>query len=259
VVHFILDDAESVQILNETKLFTQEDYQSRRRWEKITEWNNKTGFFGPDDIIGLGDADEIPSRTNVNLFKHCQMTKPRVDVGIWFPLGNISYVYCPTYIPIKNKPCSFGDPTFWKFEAAFDPSLYLVHKWTKEQKNFPDRMWGTSGPYLLGGMHMSHYTYMPMILLKRITGTEMQWTQIEQLRKRLRDVVLGDSLQQLQKELSKSPKPGSTKLISQMDHRKLEGIHYLPWFYECNRARYPRWEEGSDSRLGPLDRSGNKN
>lgn len=256
VVHFTLDDSDAQTVDLEAGIWAREYYQATKRWERIVQWNNQTNFFGPDDIIGFGDADEIPSRENVHLLKHCQMKQPRLDVGIWFPIADIHHTYCPTYIPIRGEKCSFGDPTFWKWPAAFDPSLYLVHIWSKKRKWFPDRMWGTSGPYLLGGIHLSQYGYLPFLLAKKLAATETENKGMVKMMQSLAIDLKNNTLQKYNKGLAGGIGKFQVSVHpnSYFDPKDLNGLQYLPWFYDCNRDRYPQWEGKPDGRLGDLDR-----
>ena len=70
IVHFIIDDADiqfADMALKEFhpelhKIWTMEFYQELLRWVKFLEWNSQSNYFGPNDIVGFGDADEIASR-----------------------------------------------------------------------------------------------------------------------------------------------------------------------------------------------------
>ena len=51
-----------------------ESHQERRRWELFVQWNEQQGgVFGPTDLVGFGDVDNIPSRMNVYMLKHCEL------------------------------------------------------------------------------------------------------------------------------------------------------------------------------------------
>lgn len=45
--------------------------------------------FGPNDLIGFGDTDEIASRENIVKIKQCDFHSDSIDVGIWFLNGPI--------------------------------------------------------------------------------------------------------------------------------------------------------------------------
>ena len=246
VVHLILDDLDTAvadSISNSKKMFAREVYQENLRWQKIILWNNRTNFFGPDDVIGLGDTDEIASRRNVELVKHCVMGKPSLDIGIWFPFGNVNYAFRSDF-PLRGHPYTLGDPTFWTLASATE-----YHRVTK---NSPSRMRGYSMSYLLGGIHMTHYSYLPPRIIKSLTATEAGarnslWVE-------LGNAFNSNSVAAFEAKLAlpyghpnKRVKP-----LSEIAAKDLEGIVYYPWFYQCNRARYPRWEWKSDSRLGVL-------
>lgn len=112
VVHIVMDDVDTAHIDSST-IFTVDNMQEQRRWEKILEWQNLTSFFVDTDLIGFGDTDETPSQQNVHLLKHCeQNNNDPVDMGIWFPMGRINQAYL-TDLPVTNHPYSLGDLTFY--------------------------------------------------------------------------------------------------------------------------------------------------
>jgi hypothetical protein len=226
---------------------TREKYQETLRWQKIILWNNRTSFFAPDDVIGFGDTDEIASRRNVELVKHCAMakTRPSLDIGIWFPFGNVGYAYKSDF-PIRGHPYTLGDPTFWTFASAT--------KHHRRTKNIPGRRRGNSMSYLLGGIHMSHYSYLPLIIIKSLTATEAAGAR-DRLWVELANAFNSDNLAAWEANISlpfRGVPNERVNPLSKIPSTELEGIVYHPWFYECNRARYPRWEWKNDSRLGVL-------
>jgi hypothetical protein len=244
VVHLILDDLDTAAVANrDSRMWTREVYQETLRWQKIMLWNNRTSFFGPDDVIGFGDTDEIASRRNVELVKHCTMGKPSLDIGIWFPFGNVGYAFQSGF-PIRGHPYTLGDPTFWTFASAT--------KYNRLTKNIPSRRRGQSMAYLLGGIHMSHYSYLPPRIIKSLTATE--GGARDRLWVELAKAFNSNHLAAWEAKLAlPNGHPNSrVKPLSEIPAKELEGIVYHPWFYECNRARYPRWEWKSDSRLGVM-------
>jgi hypothetical protein len=244
VVHLILDDLDTAAAASRgSTMWTREVYQETLRWQKIVLWNNRTSYFGPDDVIGLGDTDEIASRRNVELVKHCAMGKASLDIGIWFPFGNVGYAFRSDF-PVPGHQYTLGDPTFWTFASATE-----YHRVTRK---IPSRMRGKSMSYLLGGIHMSHYSYLPPRIIKSLTATEAGardglWAE-------LADAFNSNNLAGLEAKLALPNRKANKRIkpLSEIPAKSLEGIVYHPWFYECNRARYPRWEWKSDSRLGVL-------
>jgi hypothetical protein len=91
------------------------------------------------------------------------MRKPSLDIGIWFPFGNVGYAFQSGF-PIRGHPYTLGDPTFWTFASAT--------KHNRLTKNIPSRRRGQSMSYRLGGIHMSHYSYLPPRIIKDLTATE---------------------------------------------------------------------------------------
>jgi len=243
VVHFVLDDLD-VATMNGPKsesIWVAESFQEKRRWEKIRDWNNQTRFFSEQDVIGFGDTDEIASREAIHVLKKCSFVNiESVDIGIWFPFGRIDQAFSTDW-PVKGRRYSLGDPTFWTFQSARSKG---------EKGGTPSRNRGTSGHYILGGMHMTHYGYLPYQIVKQFAMTES--TSVFQ--KIVLDLVEAsttqDGLKEMSEKMSVGYYPKRIKKIAQIAPRELEGIVYLPWFYDCNRDRYPRWEGKLDSRLG---------
>src|ERR1700756_5408890 len=87
-----------------------------------------------------------------------------VDFGIWFPFGHINQAF-QTDFPIRGHPLTLGDPTYYKLQAAKALAA-------KKPNSFPSRRRGGSANFLLGGIHMTHYGYLPFQLVKSTTATE---------------------------------------------------------------------------------------
>ena len=108
----VIDDSEYAQTQrkqgdrrNEWAL---EDLQERLRWEKIKEWNKHTKAFSGNDLIGFGDADEIASRENIQLLKHCPLKSPSIDIGIWFPFGRMNQAFKSDFPISRQFPYTLG-------------------------------------------------------------------------------------------------------------------------------------------------------
>lgn len=79
VVHLVLDDSEA--LVNPEVIFARENLQEKARWDSFLSWNKHSKYFGPEDLVGFGDTDEIPARSNVQLLRHCEMAGASVDIG----------------------------------------------------------------------------------------------------------------------------------------------------------------------------------
>ena len=79
-----------------------EGLQEKVRWDKIKEWNSITNLLSDNDVIGFGDADEVTSRTNIQLLKYCPLKAKSLDIGIWFPFGRMDQAYASDF-PVSNK------------------------------------------------------------------------------------------------------------------------------------------------------------
>ena len=217
------------------------------RWESFLRWNDHTHFFGPEDVLGFGDVDEIPSRGAVNLIRHCELVGPSVDVGSWFAWGQLDMAFRPDW-PVPDNPWTLGDPTFWTLASATE--------FAKDGTNFPSRMRGTSGYYLLGGIHMTDNGYLPFILAKLIACTECGDDASKQLRDLVPHFRAGASvnkeiLHEIRQRFDRSSSLRSRfRKVTDIDG-ELGAAYYLPWFLECNAQRYAPWYGGVDSRLLP--------
>ena len=68
----------------------------------------------------------------------------------------------------KQLKYTLGDPTFHAWKWALE---------IKEPR-YPTRNRGQSKGYLLGGIHLTYYTYMPYFMLRMLSATECsQWTK----------------------------------------------------------------------------------
>ena len=161
VVHLVLDDTEA--FADPKAIFAVESLQEKARWESFLRWNAHTQFFGPNDLVGFGDVDEIPFRNNVQLLQHCEMAGPSVDIGSWFAWTRIDAAFRPDW-PVPGNPWTLGDPTYWTVASATE--------FGQDGTKVPNRMRGTSGKFLLGGIHMTDNGYLPFIMAKLIACTE---------------------------------------------------------------------------------------
>ena len=103
VVHLVLDDAGEapIEMLNDSRWKLGGPHEEVR-WKKIKEWNSITHSLTDNDIMGFGDADEVTSRTNIQLLKYCPLKSKSLDIGIWFPFGRMDQTYMSDY-PVSFK------------------------------------------------------------------------------------------------------------------------------------------------------------
>ena len=247
IVHLILDDVESMVPNNNNNIYYMEHTQERKRWERFLEWNKNTKYFGDDDLIGFGDTDEIPSRFNIHLMKHCQMSGP-VDIGIWFPMGELHAAF-KTDWPVSGNEYTLGDPTFWPLRSA----KAYTGSYGTGPPGIPSRMRGHSGKYLLGGMHMTSHPYLPFLLLKYLTCGEClsQVANKWWIPDEINNFIKNSNVHEMELYFSeKFPKEFQNRLtpINKLED-KLKDVVVLPWFYFCNRDRYGYWEKQHDTRL----------
>lgn len=243
-------------------------------------------------LPGFGDCDEIASRETVNYLRHCPLKSDPIDVGIWFPFGAIDQAYLTgihrilqnnvrhlyffnllhlSDFPVnKAHPFTLGDPTFWTLNSAMDPgtlahfnfSGYAQKSVMKEGifcsrvvlfERYPTRNRGKSAEHVLGEMHMSNYGYLPSLLIKRVTASEVNYGNLRQVAE-FPKLARNMTLQQLEDHYrEQNPKTVEHRIFTLKQVKALDSgmktFVVLPWFYNCNRARYPAWERESDSRL----------
>lgn len=234
IVHMVIDDADSV---DKNSFWAMESYQEEQRWVKFLEWNSKTKYFGADDLVGFGDTDEIAWRENIQLLKYCGFDGRSLDIGIWFPFGRIDQAFKPDW-PVSGKEFTLGDPTFYTLDGAM-----------KMSDGTPNRMRGKSGPYLLGGIHMTHYGYLPFQLVKHMTATEYGVGSADRIRE-WANKLGKDNVEIIEREMAQTPQGHMWRVLDvKQVWDQLKDIAKLPWFYDCNRKRYPVWEGLHDPRL----------
>ena len=131
-----------------------------------------------------------------------------------------------------------GDPTFyrWKDAISINPPKY------------PNRQRGTSGSFLLGGIHLTHYTYLPFRLLNILSATECDDKNHVFLIEGISYLRENHSLKKIEEYLQKREFNGRVRLLKDVKE-DLSKIVVLPWFYECNKERYPAWKGEHDNRV----------
>ena len=144
------------------------------------------------------------------------------------------------YLKISN-PIT-GDPTFYRWKDAL----------SLDNGKFPTRKRGKSDSFLLGGIHLTYYTYVPYYILRVLSATECgKWnnaTVYNLFRKNLRPARNKYSLEDFESHIQNRKQSEHLKLLSEIKE-DLSDIIYLPWFYACNKYRYPSFIGKHDSRV----------
>lgn len=173
------------------------------------------------------------------MFKYCEMHKDSVDFGIWFPFGHINQAFRSDF-PVPAHPFTLGDPTFYELKSA---------KILAAVDGYPSRQRGRSENYILGGIHMTHYGYLPFQIVKHVTATEGGLRTLKNLQKLSKYLQDGD-IANMEMDLASTPIIHMQKIVQvNLSNPEMKEICILPWFYDCNRKRYPVWEDGHDTRL----------
>ena len=155
-------------------------------------------FFDDDDVVGFCDSDEIASISNLNLIKQCE-TKTITDVGIWFTKGRITEKV-KTDWPVANEPFALGDPSFFTIQQAklFPSNMNRCYI----PCNYPGRPRGYALNFVLGGLHLSSYKYMPQYILKLISMTEHRETEIDEFYRIMDKIKNGENIQNIQRDFT---------------------------------------------------------
>lgn len=235
VVHLILDDADYPKHKNGAKedIWAMEYYQWQRAWERFSEWNARMDVFGPQDVIGLGDVDEVPSRKLLEHIRACPLLTGQFDAGIWFPYGRLQTAFRSDF-PVPGHPFTLGCPTF-----------YTMERIQQMRRPYASKQRGTTGQFALGGMHMTHYGYLPNQLLKSLTATEYGAPLRECIDRWMRHettALLAEEMRQQPRDLGKR-----IVRIEDVPVSDLNAVH-IPWLLRDNRKRYPEWDGNSDPR-----------
>ena len=245
VVHIILDDIDASSGNDgraDTDIWYLENVQEGIRFQKFLEWNGKQANpFSDDDMIGFGDTDEVAWRDNLYLLQHCMPAGNAIDIGIWFPMGRLDHAFRTDW-PVPGHPYTLGDPTFFTLRGA------------RERMNSgkpPSRNRGTTGRFLLGGMHMTRHRYLPFLLLEALSCSECSQWDPETVQNYKRLLTTG-SIKDAEKyfdKLHSDPFAPRVVPIAQIG-QEAASIQKIPWFLSCNRYRYPYWWGEHDTRLG---------
>jgi len=251
VVHIVFT-AEDYGIRNGTSEHTASgaDYHLEEHGEKLMKQHlpdmlAKLGIVHQDIVINFGDADEVARRDNVQLMKYCLPKHLPVDSGIWYAPGRVDRAYMSDW-PVAGLAYSWGDPTFQS------PTDFVAHGR------------GRSKLFLLGGMHMTHYLYLPFDLIKRLSTSDSSGVP-EKWVKRLQNAQISELFEDEFNFIATDSKPQERsslallKLSVSSRTMPLEELYqtlpvykdvvYLPWFLEANKERYPSWFGHADPRL----------
>ena len=173
--------------------------------------------------------------------KYCPLRFKSIDIGIWFPFGRMDQAYKSDFPVSMGHKFTLGDPTFYIWKAASE----------MKEPDYPTRKRGNSKGYLLGGAHLSYYTYVPYFMLRILSATECSPNQ-EQIqtwfKNPLKNFSDTHSLNGIEALIEKRKNLKNLKLIKDVEE-DLSAVIVRPWFYECNPDRYPAWIGKHDLRV----------
>ena len=245
IVHLLVDDA-PVSGNDNSNMWKFERYQDDQLWLKLQEWNNGTNYFNDDDILMVGDLDEVPSLQALTNMKHCKWkpTVESVNSAIWFPFGNIAYAFQTDWPAVSGLShrllrYSLNAPAFWTWDSAHTNAVTTG----KIQ-----RMIGSRNPSMEGGMHLTQYSYAPYMMAKYMSISEgHSWDKMLEM---VKTAIATQNITILDHDLSSPFEEFGHRIIKVEDLPDEEkGVVDMPWFLKCNLGRFPSWESKPDSRL----------
>lgn len=219
----------SKNLSNEDKfsIWKNEIIQEQLRFKLFLKWNeNNNYYFRDDDIIGFGDTDEIPSFHNLILLKKCIM-KGTIDIGIWFTFGQINK-YFLSHHPIFNHKDTLGDPTYWYLKDAI-------------KKGNPSRNRGKSPFFILGGIHLTHYGYLPNLILKDLSKTENEGSFLLAIVRRL--LSRHATVEEISRKIFFDVESEAENYFDLPSEKLNHPPFMVPWIMQCNPLRYPSFFE----------------
>ena len=241
VIHFVIDDADINAKKPDKGIFGPERLQEKIRWEKLKKWSTTQSILSNNDLIGFGDADEIVNRLHIFRLRHCRLKVDVFDIGSWFAYGDLKTAFRSDF-PLPGFPYTLGNPTFWTFEKAVK----------KGNISFPTYQRGFSGSYLLGGIHLTHYSFIPFLFVKALTATEAHDSllKLRQIADRINEKDIKSSpnkvanyiverVNDFMRGVPKSRFVEVNELIQTQPTYK--HVMQVPWFLKCNSERYPSW------------------
>jgi hypothetical protein len=175
------------------------------------------------------------------------MAGPSVDIGVWFAWGRLDRAFRPDW-PVPGHPWTLGDPMYWTLRSAM---AY------ESDGAFPSRMRGTSGKYLVLGVHMTDNPYPPFLLAKTIACIECGEAG-HQLFKELGGYFVGDAcrglvdeelIRKLMQILDRSLPHQARMMEINAAKAQLGDAYYIPWYLDCHPDRFPGWFGKVDALL----------
>lgn len=225
VVHFIVDEG-NVPKLNVMGQWGMEHLQPRIGWEQFLKWNAVTKYFGPDDLMIMGMADEIPYRGTINLLKHCAFTG-QVDIGSMMYMCSLNNVFRSDF-SVKGYPYTLGDPTVFRLGDI---------------NGVPGVARGKSPHFILGGSHIATNKYLPHVLVKEIAATEA-FNSID-----YHDRLRPENIHQFANHMATLCPFGDRMVPTVSVYCTHERAIRIPWFMTCNPDRFAIWFSKPDPRL----------
>ena len=130
VVHIVVDDARS-------RAATLRSNNDRASWDglhnmmeegvqAVLSWQAASSpeeRFAPEDLLIIGDVDEVMSRDALSRIVSCEMKHDVTTGALWMPMGNVSRAFRTDW-PVFDRMYSFAQPYIYAFSSEMgDPSF----------------------------------------------------------------------------------------------------------------------------------------
>ena len=202
--------------------------QTSKGVSRVRQWALHTGQLSPEDLFISADVDEVMSPSALQQLRWCSIEEEVIFGALWMPLGSLDRAYRAFHV--EGKPHAFGLPTIYKWGVVAS-GKYDGSRMQSQWKGKEDKI-------VAGGLHMTHTSFLPDVILKRITNTE----RFDKILNFFEDIYQGISLEDLNNQQD---------LVYHMDY--VQEVLYpmmvdplssspdidphIPWFLACNQER----------------------
>ena len=218
-----------------------ENLQTSKGVERVRNWALHTGHLGLDDLFISADVDEVMSASVLHQLRWCKIEEEVISGALWMPLGSLDRAYRIEF-HVEGRPHTFGLPTIYKWEVIASGK----HDGSRLQSYWK----GKRDKYVAGGLHMTHTTFLPNAILKRISATERKDLNISNFFDDLYTGVTLDDLNHQQELLAGLDYVQDWIFPWTVDSlaSSPDVSPYVPWFLACNKERFSYWYGLPDKR-----------
>ncbi|CAD7966093.1 unnamed protein product [Amoebophrya sp. A120] len=217
-------------------------------------------------VVLVAHTDETPSRTSVQLVRHCKFKGESVDQH--FPLHtaslmvqNVIKLAYKSYAPATGKhPYEISTPNFVLFHPEM-PNGQGGEGGVDELDTFARQSELPDSRIIFGGAHMTGYPFLPSVFIKELQCTECDGTA-HGIWQKLHVEIANTCATIHGKSNAASELEAIAKVISDENFKKTEGnwkgrfgepqkliqadsvyaeIFQLPEYFQANKHRFPAW------------------